>query len=82
MHQSKHFVLLLQAALHQNLYADNIKGNRGEDQTDNNNYDATWPIIEVSARILFPLVHEGEHDIIDQFVSVIDLNNILKSEST
>ena len=41
MNQSKHFVLLLQAALHQNLYADNIKGNRGEDHTDNNNYDAT-----------------------------------------
>jgi hypothetical protein len=77
MHQSEHFVFLLQTALHQNLNADNIEHNRGEQYANHNNDDVARAIVEISARLLFPLFHQRENDIIDQFIRVIYLNNVL-----
>lgn len=45
VHQSEHFVFLLQTALHQNLNADNVERNRGYEYAKDNNDDVARTIL-------------------------------------
>lgn len=80
MHQPEDLILLLQTPLHKYLDEDHIQQHRGYKDTEHDYDDIVGSWVEGSARIVSPLLHYGEHDVVNQLICIVHLDDVLKGE--